>query len=107
MGPRDRRCAPRRLDALIEEVTVDAYGESEQATAFLTALEEYLSLPFGATVLGEAVVFRRASAKDADRSQRAQRALFQAQGLPHFIRISWPAHDSVRTSRRRSITVVA
>jgi hypothetical protein len=29
---------PRRLDALIEEATVDAYGESERATAFLTVL---------------------------------------------------------------------
>ena len=46
----------RRLDTLIEEATVDAYGESEQATAFLTLLEEYLPFPFGATVLGEAVV---------------------------------------------------
>jgi Calcium binding len=44
---------------LIEEATVDAYGESEQATAFLTALEEYLALPFGATVLGEAVVVEK------------------------------------------------
>jgi hypothetical protein len=48
--------SPRRLDALIEEATVDAYGESEQATAFLTVLEERLALPFAATVLGEAVV---------------------------------------------------
>jgi hypothetical protein len=39
---------------LIEEATVDAYGESEQATAFLTMLEECLALPFGATVLGVA-----------------------------------------------------
>jgi len=37
--------SPRRLDALIEEATVDAYGESEQATAFLTVLEEHLALP--------------------------------------------------------------
>ncbi|MEO5742721.1 MAG: hypothetical protein ABIS29_19205 [Vicinamibacterales bacterium] len=51
--------SPRRLDALIDEATVDAYGESEQATAFLTALEEYLALPFGATVLGEAVVVEK------------------------------------------------
>jgi hypothetical protein len=50
---------PRRLDALIEEATVDAYGESEQATAFLTMLEENLAFPFGATVLGEAVVVEK------------------------------------------------
>jgi hypothetical protein len=56
----------RRLDALIEEATVDAYGESEQATAFLTTLEEYLSLPFGATVLGEAVVVEKIDLSGAD-----------------------------------------
>ena len=58
--------SPHRLDALIEEATVDAYGESEQATAFLTALEEYLALPFGATVLGEAVVVEKIDLSGAD-----------------------------------------
>jgi hypothetical protein len=51
---------------LIEEATVDAYGESEQATAFLTALDEYLALPFGATVLGEAVVVEKIDLGGAD-----------------------------------------
>jgi len=51
--------SPHRLDAMIEEATVDAYGECEQATAFLTTLEEYLPLPFGATVLGEAVAVEK------------------------------------------------
>ncbi len=58
--------SPRRLDALIEEATVDAYGESEQATAFLTMLEEHLALPFGATVLGEAVVVVKIDLSGAD-----------------------------------------
>jgi hypothetical protein len=58
--------SPSRLDALIEEATVDAYGESEQATAFLTALEEYLPLPFGAIVLGEAVVVEKIDLSGAD-----------------------------------------
>jgi len=58
--------SPRRLDALIEEATVDAYGESEQATAFLTVLEEYLALPFGATVLGKAVVVEKIDLSGAD-----------------------------------------
>jgi hypothetical protein len=35
-----------KLDALIEEATVDAYGESEQTTGFYTMLEEYLAMPF-------------------------------------------------------------
>jgi hypothetical protein len=58
--------SPHRLDALIEEATVDAYGESEQATAFLTAPEENLTLPFGATVLGEAVVVEKIDLSNAD-----------------------------------------
>ena len=45
---------------------MDAYGESEQATAFLTTLEEYLPLPFGATVLGEAVVVEKIDLSGAD-----------------------------------------
>jgi hypothetical protein len=58
--------SPRRLDALIEEATMDAYGESEQATAFLTVLEEHLAFPFGATVLGEAVVVEKIDLSGAD-----------------------------------------
>ena len=58
--------SPRRLDALIEEATVDAYGESEQATAFLTMVEEHLALPFDATVLGESVVVEKIDLSDTD-----------------------------------------
>lgn len=57
---------PHRLDALIEEATVDAYAESEQATAFLTVLREHLALPFGATVLDEAVVVETIDLSGAD-----------------------------------------
>ena len=41
-----------RLDELIEEATVDAYGDSEQRGGFLTMLEENLALPFKTEVLG-------------------------------------------------------
>jgi hypothetical protein len=58
--------SPHRLDALIEEATVEAYGESEQATAFLTVLEEHLALPFRATVLDEAVVVEKIDLSGAD-----------------------------------------
>ncbi|MES1254959.1 MAG: calcium-binding protein, partial [Acidobacteriota bacterium] len=58
--------SPQRLDALIEEATVDAYGESEQATAFLTVLEEHLALPFRAIVLGETVVVEKIDLNRAD-----------------------------------------
>ena len=44
-----------RLAAMIEEATVDAYGESEQTTGWYTMLEEHLALPFDTTVLGVVV----------------------------------------------------
>lgn len=41
-----------KLDALIEEATVDAYGESEQTAGFYTMLEDHLAMPFSTEVLG-------------------------------------------------------
>jgi len=42
----------RRLAALIEQATVDAYDESEETTGFFTMIEENLALPFVTQVLG-------------------------------------------------------
>jgi hypothetical protein len=42
----------QHLRELIEEATVDCYGEEEQATGLFTMLEENLALPFKTTVLG-------------------------------------------------------
>mgnify|MGYP005811726387 CR=1 FL=1 len=38
---------------------MDAYGDAEQATAFLTMLDEHLTLPCEASVLGEVVVVEK------------------------------------------------
>jgi hypothetical protein len=46
------RISKSRRAAMIEEATVDAYGESEQTTAWYTMLEEHLALPFETTMLG-------------------------------------------------------
>jgi uncharacterized Zn finger protein len=46
------RISKGRLAAMIEEATIDAYGESEQTTGWYTMLEEHLALPFDTTVLG-------------------------------------------------------
>ncbi|MFH1723324.1 MAG: calcium-binding protein [Elusimicrobiota bacterium] len=46
------RLGKARLEAMIEEATVDAYGESEQATGWFTAIEDNLKLPFETTILG-------------------------------------------------------
>lgn len=43
------------LDKLIEEATMDAYNESEQAGGFLVMIEENLALPFVTQVLGQEV----------------------------------------------------
>ena len=41
-----------RLDELVEEALVDAYGESEQVTSFYTMIENDLRLPFETEILG-------------------------------------------------------
>ncbi|MFC8594429.1 calcium-binding protein [Streptomyces atroolivaceus] len=54
MGTLDRV----ELDAMIDEATVDAYGEDEERTGLFTMLEEYLDVPFTAVVLGVEVTVR-------------------------------------------------
>ena len=40
------------LDALVEEATVDAYGDDEQLGGFAVMIEDNLEFPFETTVLG-------------------------------------------------------
>jgi len=58
-GPPGKRRHPQlsqqRLAALVEEATVDAYNESEQAMGFYTMLENDLRLPFDTEILGVTV----------------------------------------------------
>ncbi len=49
---------------MIEEATVDAYGESEQIVGFLTVLEERLKFPFKTEVLGMKVTVERLDMTD-------------------------------------------
>lgn len=71
---RNRRCGadsrvgtPRAtLREMIEEATVDAYGQAEQAVGFLTMLEQHLRVPFQAEVLGVEVTVRRVHVTDAN-----------------------------------------
>ena len=46
------RLSKARLDELVEEALVDAYGESEQVTGFYTMMENDLRLPFETDILG-------------------------------------------------------
>ncbi len=68
MKPRPKRGASlatkERLAAMVEEATVDCYGEAEQATGWLCALEEYLELPFKTEVLGVTVTVSEIELRD-------------------------------------------
>jgi hypothetical protein len=48
-----------KLEKLIEEAVVDAYGEEEQVGGFLAMMEEHLALPFSASILGVEVVVEK------------------------------------------------
>jgi hypothetical protein len=61
-----RRLPKARLDELVAEALVDAYGESEQRVAFLTMLEEHLVCPFTAEVLSQSVQVERVDLDEHD-----------------------------------------
>lgn len=52
---------------MIEQATVDAYGESEQVTGWSSIIDEHLATPFETTVLGVRVIVERV---DLDRSDQ-------------------------------------
>lgn len=47
-----------RLEAMIEDAIVDAYGESEQLVGFYTMIEDHLAVPFETTLLGVPVTVK-------------------------------------------------
>lgn len=51
--------ADEELDALVEEATVDAYGDEEQLGGFAVMIEDNLELPFETTVLGMTVTVQK------------------------------------------------
>jgi hypothetical protein len=60
-----RNPSTARLDRLIEDAIVDAYGEDEQRTAFLTMLEDNLGLPFETVLLDVSVVVEKVDLSEA------------------------------------------
>lgn len=46
------RLSKKKLEAMIEEATVDCYNESEQAGGWFTMIEEHLKLPLEIEILG-------------------------------------------------------
>lgn len=55
------------LRALIEEATVDAYGEDEQLVGFFTMIQDHLDVPFETEVLGTQV-----SVVEVDQNSRGE-----------------------------------
>lgn len=55
-----------RLEAMVEEATVDCYNESEQVTGLFTMIEENLAVPFETTVLGAPVTVKRVDLNDRE-----------------------------------------
>lgn len=65
-GRKRPRVSAAKLDRLIEEALVDAYGEEEQRTAFYTMLEDHLAMPFKTDLLGVEVTVQRVDLTDDD-----------------------------------------
>jgi hypothetical protein len=69
-SPRPRestRLSVERQTEMVEEATVDAYGESEQATGWFTIFENNLALPFETKVLGTSVTVSKLLLTDDNR----------------------------------------
>ena len=52
MSSERARREPDDIDALIEQVTVDAYGDDEQLWSFRQWFEDLATVPFTATIVG-------------------------------------------------------
>lgn len=49
----------KKLDAMVEEATVDCYNKSEEIGAWLAMIQEHLKVPFETKVLGMPVTVER------------------------------------------------
>ena len=61
-----RGLSKARLEAMVEEATVDCYNESEQVTGLFTIIEENLAVPFETTILGTPVTVKRVDLNQRD-----------------------------------------
>jgi hypothetical protein len=57
--PQHPRISKARLQAMIEEASVDCYNDSELATGWFTMIDDNLAVPFETTVLGVPVTVER------------------------------------------------
>jgi hypothetical protein len=68
----------------VDVILTDAYGEAEQMTAFLTVLEEEISFPVPATLMGEPVIVTELTEDDATFELRARCRRKDAKGQVPF-----------------------
>ena len=61
-----RRASQAHLDQLVEQATVDAYGDSEQRCGLFSMMEDHLALPFETVVFGVPVTVERLDLTAAD-----------------------------------------
>lgn len=71
-----------QLAALVEEAIVDAYGESEQRTAFYTLLDQHLETPFDTEILGVTVTVERIDMTDDEQIVAICRRSRSRQAIP-------------------------
>jgi hypothetical protein len=55
-----------KLEALVDEAIVDAYGEDEQRVGFFTMMEDHLKLRFETVILGAPVTVETVEFEDDD-----------------------------------------
>ena len=64
------RLTKTRIAEMIERATVDAYGDSEQITGWLTMIEENLAVPFETEALGVLITVERVDLDGRSRLSR-------------------------------------
>ena len=70
------------MDRLVAEAIADAYGESEQRSAFLTVLQDTLKLPFETLVLGVGVTVEQVDMTPAEEIVAICRRGRERQAIP-------------------------
>jgi hypothetical protein len=76
------RLSKARLEEMIEQATVDAYGESEQVTGWFTMIDDSLAVPFETTVLGVPVTVERVDLDSSEQIVAVCRRGRDRQSLP-------------------------
>ena len=74
-----------KLDRLIDEAVMDAYGPAEQATGFYTMIEENVAFPVPAKALGEEV---QVSGIDLDKDGEELVAVCRRKGRTYKVQLT-------------------